>query len=41
MTRKVIASTSGMEIATTRPARIPRLMKLMASTITTASNSAG
>jgi len=35
-----IASTSGIEQATTRPARMPRLTKLTASTITTASNSA-
>ena len=34
------ASTSGIEIATTSPARRPRLIKLTASTITTASNSA-
>ena len=40
MTRKVMASTSGMAIATTSPARMPRLMKLIASTMTTASNSA-
>ena len=40
MTRNVIASTSGMAIATTSPARSPRLMKLIASTMTTASNSA-
>jgi len=40
MTTKVIASTSGIDIATTRPARKPRLMKLMASTMTIASNRA-
>ena len=38
MTRKVIASTRGMAMATTRPARQPRLMKLMPSTMTIASN---
>ena len=37
MTTKVIASTSGIAIATTRPARSPRLRKLIARTITTAS----
>ena len=40
MTTKVMASTSGIDSATTRPARMPRLMKLTASTMTTASNSA-
>ena len=40
MTTKVIASTSGIESATTSPARSPRLTKLTASTIATASNSA-
>ncbi len=40
MKTKVAASTSGMAIATTRPARRPRLRKLTTSTITTASNSA-
>ena len=40
MNTKVAASTSGMAIATTRPARRPRLRKLTTSTITTASNSA-
>ena len=40
MTTKVMASTSGIDSATTSPARMPRLMKLTASTITTASNSA-
>ena len=37
--RKVIASTSGMDSATTMPVRRPRLKKLTASTITTASTS--
>ena len=40
ITRKVIARTRGIDIATTSPARMPRLMKLIASTITTASNNA-
>ena len=40
MTTKVMARTSGIAIATTRPARSPRLKKLIPSTITTASNSA-
>ena len=40
MTTKVMASTSGIDSATTRPARIPRLMKLTTSTIATASNRA-
>ena len=40
MKTKVAASTSGMAMATTRPARRPRLRKLTTSTITTASNSA-
>jgi len=40
MVTKVMAKTSGIEIATTRPARKPRLMKLIASTIAMASNSA-
>ncbi len=38
MTRKVMASTSGMAMATTSPARQPRLMKEMARTMMTASN---
>ena len=38
--RRSTASTSGMAIATTSPARRPRLRKLTASTMTTASNSA-
>ena len=33
-----MASTSGIEIATTSPARAPRLMKLIARTMTIASN---
>ena len=37
--RKVTASTSGMDSATTRPVRKPRLKKLTASTMTTASSS--
>ncbi|MNT33192.1 hypothetical protein D3C72_1691050 [compost metagenome] len=37
MARKVIASTSGMDSATTMPLRTPRLRKHTASTITTAS----
>ena len=40
MTRNVMASTSGIASATTRPARTPRLMKLTTSTMATASNSA-
>ncbi|MCY1241047.1 hypothetical protein D9M72_539300 [compost metagenome] len=40
MARKVIASTSGIDNDTTKPARKPRLMKLTARTITTASKSA-
>ncbi|MNF63190.1 hypothetical protein D3C84_448850 [compost metagenome] len=40
MKTKTIASTSGIEHATTSPARTPRLTKLTTSTITTASNSA-
>ena len=40
ITTKTMASTSGIEIETTRPARTPRLTKLTASTITTASTSA-
>ena len=40
ITTKVIASTSGIDSATTSPARMPRLTKLTASTIATASNSA-
>ncbi|MNO32923.1 hypothetical protein D3C76_229280 [compost metagenome] len=40
MNTKTIASTSGIEQATTSPARTPRLMKLTTSTITTASNKA-
>ncbi len=40
MMTKVIASTRGMAIATTSPARMPRLTKLTASTIATASNRA-
>ncbi len=37
--RKVTASTRGMDNATTRPVRKPRLKKLTASTMTTASSS--
>ena len=37
MNRNVIASTSGIDSATTSPVRRPRLMKLTASTIATAS----
>ena len=37
MPRKVTASTSGTDSATTTPVRSPRLMKLTASTMTTAS----
>ncbi|MNF95837.1 hypothetical protein D3C84_786060 [compost metagenome] len=40
MNTNTIASTSGIEHATTSPARTPRLMKLTTSTITTASNKA-
>ena len=40
MNTKTMASTSGIEQATTSPARTPRLTKLTASTITTASNKA-
>ncbi len=40
MTTKVMASTSGIDNATTKPARRPRLMKETASTMATASNSA-
>ena len=40
MTTKVMASTSGIDSETTSPARTPRLKKLTASTITTASNRA-
>src|ERR1700712_546664 len=40
ITLKVIASTIGIASATTKPARRPKLTKLTASTITTASNSA-
>ena len=40
MNTKVAASTSGMAMATTRPARRPRLRKLTTSTIATASNRA-
>ena len=40
MTRNTIASTSGIEKVTTRPARNPRLMKLITSTMPTASSSA-
>ena len=39
MARKVIASTSGIDSATTMPVRQPRLTKLTPSTITTASSS--
>ena len=39
MNRKVTASTSGIDSATTMPVRSPRLMKLTASTMTTASPS--
>ena len=38
ITRKVMASTSGMAMATTSPARSPRLTKAMARTMITASN---
>ncbi|MNR27652.1 hypothetical protein D3C85_1449330 [compost metagenome] len=40
MNTNTIASTSGIEHATTSPARTPRLMKLTTSTMMTASNSA-
>ena len=40
MKTKVMARTSGIETATTRPARMPRLTKLIASTMSTASNRA-
>ncbi|MNE63144.1 hypothetical protein D3C80_1584750 [compost metagenome] len=40
MNTNTIASTSGIEQATTSPARTPRLTKLTARTITTASNRA-
>ena len=40
MTTKVMASTSGIDSATTNPARMPRLRKLTTSTIATASNRA-
>ena len=40
MKTKVAASTSGIASATTAPARSPRLMKLTASTMATASNRA-
>ena len=40
MNRKTMANTSGIEQATTNPARTPRLMKLTTRTITTASNNA-
>ncbi len=40
MNTKTMASTSGIEQATTNPARKPRLTKLTINTITTASNSA-
>ena len=40
MTTKVMASTSGIDSATTSPARRPRLTKLTTSTMATASNSA-
>ena len=40
MPMKVIASTSGIEQATTIPARIPKLMKLTTRTMMTASFSA-
>ncbi|KAF1068141.1 MAG: hypothetical protein GAK45_01454 [Pseudomonas citronellolis] len=40
MNTKTIASTSGIEQATTSPARTPRLTKLTARTMTMASNSA-
>ncbi len=37
MAAKVIASTSGIDSATTRPVRTPREKKLTSSTITSAS----
>jgi hypothetical protein len=40
MTRKTMASTSGIEVATTKPGRRPRFRKLMTSTIAIASHSA-
>ena len=40
MPMKVMARTSGIDSVTTNPARKPRLMKLTASTIATASNNA-
>ncbi|MNY25521.1 hypothetical protein D3C86_1593110 [compost metagenome] len=40
MKMKTIASTSGIEHATTSPARTPRLTKLTSNTMTTASNKA-
>ncbi|MNQ68305.1 hypothetical protein D3C85_828550 [compost metagenome] len=40
MNTNTIASTNGIEQATTSPARTPRLTKLTNSTITTASNNA-
>ncbi len=40
MITNTIASTSGIDTETTSPARMPRLMKLTASTMTTASTSA-
>ncbi len=40
MNTKTMASTSGIEQATTSPARTPRLMKLTTSTMITASNRA-
>ncbi|MNF77308.1 hypothetical protein D3C84_594490 [compost metagenome] len=40
MKMNTMASTSGIEHATTRPARIPKLTKLTTSTMITASNKA-
>ncbi|MCY1250778.1 hypothetical protein D3C80_996730 [compost metagenome] len=40
MKMNTMASTSGIEQATTRPARIPKLTKLTTSTMITASNKA-
>ena len=40
ITMKVIARTSGIDSATTSPARTPKLMKLTTSTMATASKSA-
>ena len=40
MTMNTMASTSGIEVATTRPARRPRFRKLMTRTIAMASHSA-